>query len=182
MALVWIKKISNNATKRLVLSQNDPTYHPVLHSGNNIQLPDTPDAPNGNFANQDIQIKQNQRIVMLPKSSLTADFFVIPWVGHGSLYIISPDSKFQHSVDMQVGKGKYPSGDVILANIPVYCEIPCGNNGVFRNVEIEIQITEKDFAVIILNLNDIDELSPNIKEVEAYIRQFGKAVINWLFY
>ncbi len=158
MALVWIKNIVNETDHQIVFKQNDPSYHPVIHSGENIKLPDTPGAPSGTFHNKNIQINQDQRIIVGANGKLNCDFFVIPWEGYGRLNIACTTQGHGHEdVNVTVGGGGL-TDDNIKFSIPNITPIPCGNKGAFVNVEVDVVIKDRAFEFRITNLNSIPEL------------------------
>lgn len=156
MALVWIKKITNSSKHAVTFQQNDPSYHPVIHSGINIQLPDTPGAPSGSFRNKDIQIGKDQRIVVKSGGALTADYFVIPWEGYGRLKTSCSACGFK-SVKAYVGGGGLTQ-DSIKFNQPNFPAMPCGDKGPMLHVELEITVSDKGVKFDITNKNSIPEL------------------------
>jgi len=67
MALVWIVQIINHRSETFYLSQNDPTYHPVI-AGH--------------------QYAPNEQIAVPQGYSQNASWFVIPWAGSGQLEML----------------------------------------------------------------------------------------------
>lgn len=180
MALVWIKKIINETDHRLVFRQNDPTFHPVIHSAVNIQLPDTPNAPTGNF-NQDVQVNADQQIIVGSKGRLTCDYFVIPWEGKGRLNIVCLDHGHA-SVNVTVGGGNFITDDAIKFSLPDVEAIPCGSWGGGTNVEVEVRIKADLIEFKITNANSIPELKQIEKAIIDAIIEAGKKLASDLLF
>lgn len=67
MALVWIVRIINHRSETFYLSQNDPTYHPVI-AGH--------------------QYGPNEQIAVPQGYAQDASWFVIPWADSGQLQML----------------------------------------------------------------------------------------------
>ena len=67
MAMVWIVRIINHRSETFYLSQNDPTYHPVI-AGH--------------------QYGPNEQIAVPQGYAQDASWFVIPWAGSGQLELL----------------------------------------------------------------------------------------------
>ncbi|MFE8602023.1 hypothetical protein [Archangium violaceum] len=163
MSLVWIKQLTNSSSRTITLKQNDPTYHPVLHSGNRVVLPESGHHDGSPFQ-RDIQVTQDKPIVVQPGGSFTSDWFVIPWSNSGRLLI--EGGQANGSLEICVGPfGKDDSDYIHFVAKNGATAVPdvfAYDRGGHVSIEVRVNISEQGIVIEPINRTDFLELAKQL--------------------
>ena len=166
MSLVWIKQLSNSSSRTITLKQNDPTYHPVLHSGTGVSLPDSGHA-NGSPFQKDFQVTQDKPIIVQPGGSFTSDWFVIPWSNSGRLLI--EGGQGNGSLEICVGPfGKENADYIHFVNKNGATAVPdvfAYDRGIHVAIDVRVLISDQGIVIEPINRTDYIELAKQLIQI-----------------